>query len=364
MKRSLITGAISVALVAGGVATGGGVAVASPASSGISTLAMATTSCAEAKGDVRQARTDLARAKRQLRRAKHATSHRAAKVRRAKHRVAVRRHRLGQARDQRDQACAASPTDPASVLAEITKAQDQLGALPTGQLDGLLPAELTTALDDAIAQLTAALDQLAAQAPTATPEELTSLLAALAALDVPALVSAVEGLLQSLTSIPGLGDAGDGLQVLIDLLQGSQLPDGGALPGDLGSYQAQFTQAIAQLQAAAGAADPTQLAAQLQAAVATLQGLAGGFGGDNAPLGDLLELLAQLQDLGLVTPGDPSALGDFGAVLSALMTVLDEPDAFFSDLGDLLASGGLSTLLSLIGQLPSLPGLPTLPRTA
>lgn len=361
LARLGASGVTVLALTAGamGVATTGAAAETSPRISAAAVAGTASTVGDLATGERRartcaEAKADLRKAKKSVKKAKQAKKNKAKKVTRAKKRVEKRKNR-------RDKLCSAGggTTTPDEAQGEVDESRDALGALPLDQLGALLPADLTHQLNAATAQLQALLGQLGAGIPGADAGELDEILAALQALDVPALVAALQGLLGELTGGGLEGADPAALSAVLDTLLGG-LPGGTALPGaDLG----QLSGALAALQGALGSFDPAAGPAGLIAAV---EGLATALTG-GGQLGPLLELFSQLEDLGAFEGSDPTAV--LSQVLEALVGELGST-GFLDQLSGVLDTGALADLLTslgdilgdilggLLGGLPGFPGLP------
>jgi len=332
LRHRVVTGAVTLALALGGVAITGGSAQAAGASSD-----RATTS------ECQQARKDLSKAKKKLRKAKR--SGESAKVRKAKKRVKAKKA-------AKSRACAApAPVTEESVLEQVQQGQLGLDGLDLNSLTGALPPELAAALTQLVAQLEGALDGIGASVPGADTAELEALLAALQAMDVQGVVSALQGLAGSLTEIGGGPEA---LDTLISLLQGG-LPGGASLPiSGLTDLQALLGQLAGQLGGLGGGFDPVTAPAQVQAAIAqliaTLQGLAGNISGDSAPgLSALTELVDQLGTLGALVPGGVGSADVLAQVLGTMLGFLPSGADPLQTLTDILSGGGLAGVLDLLG---------------
>ncbi len=323
VSRRIATGAVTLTLTLGGLAVTGGAATAAPEAADRAPSA-----------ECQQARKALSKAKKSKRKAQR--QGKAAKVRKAQRRIEVRKER-------KQRACA--PATEQSVLEQVQSGQLSLDGLDLNGLTALMPAELAAVLDQLVAQLQDALDEIGASAPGATPEELEALLAALQAMDAQGFVSALQGLLGELTEIGGGPDA---MATLIELLQGG-LPGGGDLPiGGAADLQALIGQLVAQLTAAGGfdwTQGPAALAGMFGQLVATLEALTGQVGGGSAPgLETLTDLIDQLTALGALTPGDLGSADDLAAILEGVLGELGGGDPLAS-LQGLLSSGGLAGVL-------------------
>ena len=241
LRHRVVTGAVTLALALGGVAITGGSAQAA----GASADRASTSEC-------QQARKDLSKAKKKLRKAKR--SGESAKVRKAKKRVKAKK-------SAKSRACAApAPVTEESVLEQVQQGQLSLDGLDLNALTGALPPELAAALAQLVAQLEGALDGIGAGVPGADTAELEALAAALQAMDVQGVVSALQGLLGQLTEIGGGPEA---MATLIELLQGG-LPGGASLPIDgLTDLQSLLGQLAGQLGGLGGGFDPVTAPAQV-----------------------------------------------------------------------------------------------------
>ena len=148
VSRRIATGAVTLTLTLGGLAFTGGTATAAPEAADRA-----------ASAECQQARKSLSKAKKSKRKAQR--QGKAAKVRKAQRRIEVRKER-------KQRACA--PATEQSVLEQVQSGQLSLDGLDLNGLTALLPAELAAVLDQLVAQLQDALDEIGASAPGATPE--------------------------------------------------------------------------------------------------------------------------------------------------------------------------------------------------
>jgi hypothetical protein len=335
LSRRLGAGVVTVALAAGGLVVTAPASLAAPTGAAVSAETRADTAACQ------KARKKVSKAKKNLRTAKRAKVDRAAKVRRAK-------VRLQAAKERKAQACA--PATEETVLEQVSAGQLSLDALDLNGLTAQLPPELAAALEALVAQLQAALDEIGAGVPGADTAQLEALLAALQAMDVQGVVTALQDLLGQLTAVGGGPDA---MAALIALLQGG-LPGGGTLPiegaGDLETLLASLQAHLGGL----GGFDWTTAPAQLQAAfaqvVALLESLSGELGGSAPDLDVLMDLIDQLSDLGSIDLSDVGASDDIAAILQGILGQLGGGDPL-AQLQQLLSSGGLAGILALLEDL-------------
>lgn len=328
LRHRFVTGAVTLTLALGGVATTG--AAASAAGAGADRAASA---------ECQQARKDLAAAKKKLRAAKR--SDKAGKIRKAQAKVRA-------AKAEKARACAAPATEE-SVLEQVQQGQLALDGLDTAQLTALLPPEAAAALGQVLAQLSAGLDGIGSQVPGADTAKLEALLASVLALDVPGVVAALEDLAATLTAG---GATPASINTLVQMLQAG-LPGGGSVPiQGIPELQAMLAQLMAQLPALGGL-DLTDTAA-VEAAIAQLVGdleaIEGNVGGPSAGwLAALTDMVDQLGDLGALVPGGAGS----GAVLTTILnTMLGLAQPGTDPLGQLqgiLAGGQLGGILELLG---------------